>query len=79
MIEYDKIVIGDKMEKILVTTNEYNGLYVAVKSVDDNTVVGVGDTPEQALQDAERKGYKEPVIIYIPEEDVVHIYTNART
>ncbi len=67
------------MEKILVTTNEYNGLYVAVKSFDDNTVVGVGDTPEQALQDAERKGYKEPVIIYIPEEDVVHIYTNART
>ena len=79
MIEYDKIVIGDNMEKILVTTNEYNGLYVAVKSFDDNTVVGVGDTPEQALQDAERKGYKEPVIIYIPEEDVVHIYTNART
>ena len=67
------------MEKILVTTTEYNGLYVAVKSFDDNTVVGVGDTPEQALQDAERKGYKEPVIIYIPEEDVVHIYTNART
>ncbi|MEM3036099.1 MAG: DUF5678 domain-containing protein [Thermoplasmata archaeon] len=62
------------MEKLLVTTNDYNGLYVAMKSFDDNTIVGVGDIPEKALEDAEMKGFKNPVILYIPEEDVVHIY-----
>ncbi len=62
------------MEKILVTTSEYNGRYVAMKSFDDNTIVGVGDDPEKALKDAETKGFKNPVLLYIPEEDVVHIY-----
>lgn len=62
------------MEKILVTTNEYNRRYVAMRSFDDNTIVGVGDDPEKALKDAEMKGFKDTVILYIPEEDVVHIY-----
>lgn len=62
------------MEKILVITNEHNGRYVAMRSFDDNTIVGVGDDPEKALRDAEVKGFKNPVILYIPEEDVVHIY-----
>jgi hypothetical protein len=62
------------MEKILVTTNEYNGRYVAMRSFDDNTIVGVGDDPEKALKDAEANGFKHPVLLYIPEEDVVHIY-----
>lgn len=62
------------MEKVLVNSDEYNGLYVAMKSFDDDTIVGVGDDPEKALKEAEAKGYKDPVILYIPEEDVVHIY-----
>jgi hypothetical protein len=62
------------MEKILVTTDEFNGRYVAMKSVDDNTIVGVGDGPEIALREAEEKGFKNPILLYIPEKDLVHIY-----
>ena len=62
------------MEKLLVATDEYNGRYVALKSFDDNTIVGVGDNPEEALKIAERKGFKNPVLLYIPEKDLVHIY-----
>ncbi len=62
------------MEKILVNTDEFNGRYVAVKSFDDNTIVGVGDNPETALKEAETKGFKDPVLIYVPEENIVHIY-----
>jgi len=62
------------MEKILVTTDEFNGRYVAMVNFDDNTIVGVGDDPEQAIKDAEGKGYKNTVLLYIPEKDVVHIY-----
>lgn len=62
------------MEKVLVSTNEFNGQYVAMKDFDDNTIVGMGDSPEKALNDAEAKGFKDPVILYIPEEGIVHIY-----
>lgn len=62
------------MEKILVNTSEFNGRYVAVKSFDDNTIVGVGDNPEIALKEAEKKGFKDPVLVYVPEENIVHIY-----
>jgi len=62
------------MERILVTTDEFNGRYVAMKSVDDNTIVGVGEDPEKAFKDAESKGFKNPVLLYIPEKDLVHIY-----
>jgi hypothetical protein len=62
------------MERILVTTDEFNGRYVAMKSVEDNTIVGVGDDPERALREAEEKGFKNPVLLYIPEKDLVHIY-----
>jgi hypothetical protein len=62
------------MEKVLVTTDEYNGRYVAMKSFDDNTIVGVGDNPEKALEEAESRGFKNPILLYIPEKDIVHIY-----
>lgn len=62
------------MERILVATDEFNGRYVAMKSFDDNTVVGFGEDPEKALRDAEAKGFMEPVLLYIPERDLVHIY-----
>jgi hypothetical protein len=62
------------MERVLVKTDEYNGRYVAMKSFDDHTIVGVGDDPETALKDAISKGYKEPVLLYIPEKELVHIY-----
>jgi hypothetical protein len=62
------------MERILVTTDEFNGRYVAMKGIDDNTIVGVGEDPEKALKDAESKGFKDPVLLYIPEKDLVHIY-----
>jgi len=62
------------MEKILVTTEEFNGRYVAMKSVDDNTIVGVGDDPEIALREAEEKGFRNAILLYVPEKDLVHIY-----
>jgi hypothetical protein len=62
------------MEKVLVSTDKFNGRYVAMKSFVNNTIVGVGDNPEEALKDAKAKGFKDPVLLYIPEKDIVHIY-----
>jgi len=63
------------MEKILLTTNEFNGRYIAMKSVDDNTVVGVGDDPADALKEAAAKGFRNPVLLYVPEKDLIQIYS----
>jgi hypothetical protein len=52
------------MEKILVTTDKFNGRYVVMKSFDDNTIVGVGEDPGKALKDAETMGFKNPVLLY---------------
>jgi hypothetical protein len=62
------------MERVLVNTEEFSGRYVAMKDFDDNTIVGVGDDPEEALKDAESKGHKDAVILYVPERGIVHIY-----
>lgn len=62
------------MEKVLVNSDKYNGQYVAIMSVDDNTIVGSGNTPDEALSNAHKKGIQNPFLIYVPDKDIVHIY-----
>lgn len=62
------------MEQTLIQTDKFNGRYVAMKSFEDHTVVGVGDDPDAALQDARTHGHENPVLLYIPEKEIVHIY-----
>lgn len=62
------------MEKVLVNSNKYNGQYVAMVSAQDNTIVGHGNTPEEALNKAKKKGIKSPFLLYVPDKDLVHIY-----
>jgi len=58
----------------MVNSNKYNGKYVALASIDDNSVVSHGDTPEEALKKARENGVQNPFLLYIPDEDLVHIY-----
>lgn len=62
------------MAKVLVKTDKYNGQYVAMKSFDDHTIVGFGKDPETALKKAASKGVKDPVLLYVPEKEMAHIY-----
>jgi hypothetical protein len=62
------------MEKILLESEKYAGKYVAFRSRDDNTVVGAGDTPEEALRVADEVGCTTPILFYVPEKQSVHIY-----
>jgi hypothetical protein len=66
---------GRRMENQLVETDEFNGRYVALKSFEDHTAVGVGDDPESAFKDARAKGVEAPVLIFVTEKDTVHIYS----
>ncbi len=46
------------MEKILVTTDEFNGRYVATKIFDDPTIVGVGNDPKVDIRNGLEKMWK---------------------
>ena len=48
-----------------------------MKSVNDNTVVGVGEDPAEALKEGEAKGFRNPVLLYVPEKDLIQIYSIA--
>ncbi len=62
------------MEKILVNSENYYGKYVAIKTADDNTIVGEGVTPQEALNKAKKNGFINPFLLYVPNKNLVHIY-----
>jgi len=59
---------------LLSSSNKYRGKYVALKSFSDREVIGSGVKAKTVLEAAQKKGIDEPVIFYVPEKDVVHIY-----
>ena len=50
---------------LTVILEPYLNKWVAL-STDQTTVVGSGDTLTQALQEAQRKGAEQPVIMFVP-------------
>lgn len=51
---------------------QYKGLWVALKD-DEKTVVGSGKTAKEAWEEAQRKGYKKPILTRMPEELVTYV------
>lgn len=62
------------MEKILLKTKKYNGMYVAIKDPNGPDVIASGANPAEVYSEAQKKGCNDPTIIYVPAEESVHIY-----
>ncbi|MFA4888407.1 MAG: DUF5678 domain-containing protein [Candidatus Omnitrophota bacterium] len=62
------------MVQTLIKDNSYNGKYVALKDFNDSTVISDGATPQEAYEKAIQKGYSHPVLIFVPQKDMVQIY-----
>ena len=62
------------MIKTLLKSSAYNGKYVAFKDFKDTSLVGEGATPQEAYDQATKKGYQDPVITFVPIKDTVQIY-----
>jgi hypothetical protein len=62
------------MDSCLINTTEYNGKYVALNSESDNTVVGSGTTPREALDMAAANGNSNAVLLYVEEPGSIQIY-----
>ncbi len=54
--------------------NKYNGKYVAMKSFKDNEVISSGFKPSTVLEKARKLGVDNPVLMFVPKKDMVHIY-----
>lgn len=62
------------MGQALITEGEYSGRYVAIKDFKDGTVISDGEDPQEAYEKAVKKGYTEPVVLFVPYKDMVQIY-----
>jgi len=63
------------MNNVLINNAElYDGKYVATRSFIDKDVICSGDDIVQVYNEAQRSGVKDPVVFYIPEKDMIHIY-----
>ncbi len=54
---------------------KYKGLWVALKK-DEITVIASGKTAKEALDKARKKGYKMPILAYMPKELITFIGAN---
>lgn len=65
---------GSIMASILIRENRYSGKYVVIKDYKDSAVISHGDDPVVAYKEALKKGFTDPVIIYIPTAGMAQIY-----
>ncbi|MBM4025941.1 MAG: hypothetical protein FJ280_11130 [Planctomycetes bacterium] len=63
-----------KTEFELIVDKQYQGKFVALRSMTDRTVVAWGDNPSEVGNLAVEKGVAEPIVFYVPEDDVPYIY-----
>lgn len=62
------------MEQILIKDKKYYGQYIAIKDFGESFIICHGKDPKKVYEDAVKKGYLEPVIIFIPAKEMVQIY-----
>jgi hypothetical protein len=62
------------MIQTLIQSSKFNGKYVALKDFKDHTVIAEGTTPKEVQDSAFQKGYKDPVITFVPAKNMVQIY-----
>ena len=61
------------MDEIVQDSQRYEDMFVALPSFNDRKPVAYGGDWIKVRQEAEDKGYKEPVIVYVPDESFLSI------
>ena len=62
------------MEQVLIKDRKYSGQYVVIKDLNDSTIITHGDDPKTVYEEAVKKGFLEPIILFVPNKDMVQIY-----
>lgn len=62
------------MEEILIKEKRYSGQYVAVKDLNNPGIIACGRDPKEVYEEAIKKKCPEPMIVFIPDKNMVQIY-----
>lgn len=62
------------MIKTLLKNNAYNGKHVAFKDFKNVSIVGEGATFKEAYDRAIKKGYMNPLVVFVPIKGMVQIF-----
>jgi hypothetical protein len=65
---------GMPVRMLLNDAKKYGGKYVATRSFKNKKILCAGTDPVKVVQEAKKMGAKDPVLIFVPKEGVVHIY-----
>ncbi len=58
----------------MVNDRKYIGKYVAMESFNNRDIIASGKDPIDVISKAERKGFMNPLVIFVPPKDMVNIY-----
>ncbi len=58
----------------LVNEKGFEGQYVALISFLERAVIASGDDPKKVVEQANQKGYSNPVIFFVPQRDMSLVY-----
>ena len=62
------------MRQVLIKDKKYQGRYVALKDFDKPIVIAHSKDPLKVFKKSVAKGFKKPVVVFVPDKNVVHIY-----
>ncbi len=61
-------------DRIIVGSSKYSNCYIARPSFRSSRVIAHGKDAGKVRQDAIRKGFKQPVIVFNPPKDAICLY-----
>lgn len=62
------------MDQILVKEDKYGGQYVAMEDLSHPDVISNGKDPQVVYEEAISRGCADPILMFIPENNMVQIY-----
>ena len=58
----------------VANAEQYSGQYVALTEFEGGEVIAGHADAREVLAEARRKGFPDPVLVYVPEKDAVLLY-----
>lgn len=62
------------MQQALIKEKKYRGNYVAIKDIKHSKVISSGKDPKKVRDEAVKKGFDDPLVVYVPRENMVQIF-----
>ena len=59
---------------VIIAEKGYEGKFVALPSFNDRKVVASGKDPFRVAAEAEKLGYKSPLVLFVPKKNTVNIF-----